>query len=455
MTLLRPLAATPRPRAEPRAADRGGLNNLDLAVWATAALVAVCVAVSLPVAVAGVGLGAYGWRIGAVILAFAMLGCVGFRLAVAMPLFIVCAPWMTAITILAALRLDQPQVWLEWARHLFMLLVGGCVFAGSQAPLGRLLLGRTMVVLFVCLLALAIPPAVTVLLDGWTWEAARRLKAETPSGLSLNSFMFLFGLVVCALWIQIGPRKTWFAAAGAFAVACVIFASRAPLAAAVIAAALVTGFSAWRGGRRLSTTGAAALAGAVLLLPLGFIVLAVATPDSALGHALAGRAQLWQISLTLFTQHPLIGAGPEALAMGVRGEINAGSFFADWQRENLFSLANGGFHNIWLDALASKGVVGFLGLLGSYFLLMRTALAGAAGGARALLFFTLLLFGRGYVEVSGLFSYENSPHDFIAFILVAWALAAALNEPAGASTPASAAEARPSRRGLMVRPHGR
>jgi len=453
---LRPFAATPRPRANAQVASHGGTQGLDLALWCVAAITAVSTAASLPKEFADIELGAYGWRVGSVVLAVAMLACARFSLSAARPLLGVFAPWMTAMTALAAIRLDQPTVWLEWLRHAYMIAVGACVFAGCRTPVGRLLLTRTVLLLLACILLLCIQPVVMMLAGGWSWEQARVLKADDPGGLRVNAVMFLFALLVAALWTQPGrPRVRLFVTA-AFLGASVLFAVRSAPISAVLAAALVAGYAVWRGHRRVSAATASLIAGAILLLPLGFILLVLSAPDSALAATLAGRAQLWRISLAVWEQAPLIGAGPDALILGVHRDLNVGTFFADWQRESLFNLMKGGFHNIWLDTLASKGLVGLAGLFASYFLLLRAGLASAAAGSRALLLITLLLFSRGYVEVSGLFSYENSPHDFVAFVLVAASLAAALGGPTEApATQVPQPARRPRRHGLQVGRHVR
>jgi O-antigen ligase len=447
---LRPFAAPDRSAAPAHARSLGGAGGHDFVLWLTAATVAATTTVSLPAQLAGLGLGAYGWRVGSLVLAAAMLAVSGYRLGAAWPLFLAMAPWMAALTAITAVHLGHPEAWLEWLRHAYMLMVGACVFAGSQTPAGRTLLARTVGLLLVGLLALSILPTLMLLETGWSWEGARLFKARSPGGLSLNTFIFMLALLVSAQWMLAGRRGALLTTAG-FLAASILFATRAPLYAAVLAAAAAGLFAYWRGGRRLSAATSALLACAILITPLIFVYLATINPGDGLARALAGRAELWRISFAVWQTHPVVGAGPDALASSLAGNVNAGQFFTDWRRESLLSLTGGGFHNIWLETLASKGLVGLVGLFGSYFLLLRLALASAAAGRNpAFLFFTLLLLSRGYVEVSGLFSYENSPHDFVAFAMIAASMAAALAEPSPAAGSTTMRPAWPRRFGWQV-----
>jgi O-antigen ligase len=453
---LRQFAASARSGSPAQGRSIGGADGNDFVIWLTAAAVAATTTVSLPAQLAGLGLGAYGWRLGSMALAAAMLACSGFRLQAAWPLFLAMTPWMAALTALTVIHLDHPAAWLEWLRHAYMLLVGACVFAGSQTPAGRTLLTRTVTLMLVGLLALSVVPAVMLLETGWTWEAARLFKARSPAGLSLNTFIFLFALLVSAQWMLAGRRLASLLTTAGFLFASILFATRAPLYAAVLAAIVAGLFAYWRSGRALSAAGSAILSCVILGVPLAFLYLVLSNPGEGVAHALAGRAQLWQISFAVWQENPVVGAGPDALASSLAGNVNAGQFFADWRRESLLSLTGGGFHNIWLETLASKGLLGLFGLFASYFLLLRLALASAAAGrSPAFLFFTLLLLSRGYVEVSGLFSYENSPHDFVAFAMIAASMAMALAEPTSAPQQQAAQPTLPRRFGWQVGRHGR
>jgi hypothetical protein len=92
-------------------------------------------------------------------------------------------------------------------------------------------------------------------------------------------------------------------------------------------------------------------------------------------------------------------------------------FRADWQFEALSNLQGGGYHSVWIQALAEGGVVLLFGLAASYWLLLRDAAAALKVSAAPFLLVMLLLI-RSFVEYSALFAKANAPLDLVTIVAI-------------------------------------
>jgi len=129
------------------------------------------------------------------------------------------------------------------------------------------------------------------------------------------------------------------------------------LVAGIVGAALFT-FSPGLGGMALALgqsarrwRGAAALGILLALLSLGLIV--VSRVSLLEGHlAPSGRVLTWQQALATWVDHPLTGAGPGALRIDVRYQLDRGG-----------TMRMSDPHNVWLSVGAQTGILGVAALL--------------------------------------------------------------------------------------------
>jgi O-antigen ligase len=408
--------------------------------WAMAAAVTLLVLASLSQGAVTSTMAGYAWRLASVMLAGALVASVAFRLRSAVTFLTIFAPWMAAMLLLLVVRLGDPRDLEEIFRHVIMLAVGACVFAGVQSATGRALITRTMWALLTAIMLISVPPALELLSNGWSWEAARYYKwINSTKGLAFNTNFFILAMLVIGLWPE---RKAalplWWAAVVTLALGSVLFATRAPPVSAAIAALFGAAYAARRRAQGPNAPQPGVLPLALLLIPFAGLIYLITHPTGFTNQLFTLRTYIWQIALVVWREAPIFGHGWDAMTAGQNDALNAPTFDLDWERITVHTLRWGGYHNIWLDTLTSKGLVGFLGLLSSYYLMLRLALAraGAAGGAPFLIVVLLLLY-RGYVEVGGPYSYQNSPLDFMAMVVLAWCAAVAV----GNFGPANAVDA--------------
>ena len=166
-----------------------------------------------------------------------------------------------------------------------------------------------------------------------------------------------------------------------------------------------------RGGA-LSLIACLALTGAFLRPRLGVVLggaslLAMAVGDAALGfpllskftHVVDTRISLWILAWEMFLDAPWLGHGPHTYRLLYTAYLESITF-PDWVRPDPWGTAVPWAHNLYLELLAERGIIGFLSffsVIGTAFVYLARALrrkdpelaALAAGCGGALLGFLL------------------------------------------------------------------
>jgi O-antigen ligase len=128
--------------------------------------------------------------------------------------------------------------------------------------------------------------------------------------------------------------------------------SMTPLASLLVTFVVIACYNHFTKRRRLSDKAAVSLISAALT-PLLFIGLGTGILQAALGKdaSLSGRTTIWQLSLPLLSEHPLLGFGYDGLFRGASNEFYVMARQMNWP----ISSAHNGYLEIALD----------LGLIGS------------------------------------------------------------------------------------------
>ena len=254
-------------------------------------------------------------------------------------------------------------------------------------------------------------------------------------GLGANSFCFAGLLAVVAAYRHSLISAMASAAAVLILVICsVLLTARAPIAAmflSCIVAALLSRGRFW-GWLRGQWSRSLAVAAVVIVVPvIGFFAAIHKIAFSDHARALAGRAALWQIAVTEAPHHMLVGTGPRTFTDVIRSSIGEGVFSSYFEKQAIYALTGGGFHNIWVNTLVERGLIGFAGLLVSFVILTAMLLRGVSE-ARPMRRFTalsvlLFILSRNFVEITGIMSYADSATDLL--VILAFALVVAPPAP--------------------------
>lgn len=200
-------------------------------------------------------------------------------------------------------------------------------------------------------------------LDPFTW--AQQFGGETTETSTLGNPNFVGGFLAivlpltAALWFtehDDNRRHVWKAAA-LIGLGLVLSFSQGGYAAAAAGAAVFAGFffsHRWRRGRLFGALAAAAIAALVL----GAVGFAMASPDAGfIPLTTQQRALWWRGALNVASEHPLVGAGPNAYA--VEG----------WHNRPTDDSLTHGFdfsddtHSVPLAFLTGAGILGLVGYL--------------------------------------------------------------------------------------------
>lgn len=358
-------------------------------------------------------------------MALALLVVLKFNIARAGPFIVIFASWLFVVAIGATARIGQADSLNELIRHIYMIGIGALTYQACGSKIGSSIVRKFIWFTLVAIAIICIASVADVMSGGWSWDKARVYKSVSlvERGIAFNSLILIMVVALVALAKSSKAAKwVWFAVFGVMLASSFLFATRAPFVSMAIAWAAV---AAYRlrirlGSQSVTRFGATALAVVGLALPLVTLALVMSDPTSPIARLGAGRMSIWQISIAVWQENPIFGAGPNAFRFGAREFLNFGSFTADYERNGILNLGGGGFHNLWLDTLASKGLVGLIGLIVSYFLLLRTGLLRAAdASATPFLVLLLILLTRSFVEVSGQYGYQNSPLDFLVMVALA------------------------------------
>lgn len=393
--------------------------------WLVAITVGILVCGSLLAPQSGAAWQASMWRGGSLVLALALVVVLKFNVARAGPFIVIFASWLFVVAIGAIARIGQTDSLNELIRHIYMIGIGALTYQACGSKIGSSIVRKFIWFTLVAIAIICIALVPDVMSGGWSWDKARVYKAVSLSerGIGFNSLILI--MVVALVTLAKSSKAVtwvWITAFGVMLASSFLFATRAPFVSMAVAWAAVAAYSLHirLGNQSVTRFGATALAVIGLALPLVALALIVSDPASPLARFGAGRIALWQISIAVWQENPIFGAGPNALMFGAQEFLNIGSFTAHYERNSILNLSGGGFHNLWLDTLASKGLIGLIGLLISYFLLLRTGLLRAAD-PQAMPFVILLfiLLTRSFVEVSGQYGYQNSPLDLVVMIAIA------------------------------------
>lgn len=369
------------------------------------------------------------WRIGVIMV---MAVCLAYRpRADDLGRFgLVFAPWLAAVLLGDLVHGDLESA-ADVAKQAFIVLFGALLYATSHNHNIRRM---GFWALFTCgavALAVCLAQVLPTLSHGWSYAAARQVKAQSyQKGFSSNSICF--GGLVAAMGCfrdELLWRPLLIAIAVLLAMCSALLTARAPVAALVLGAMGATLLAYWQPrelfGRSLGRTWlwVAATWGVVIG---SFFSLVETIAHSHIADMLAGRAALWQIGLANFTQNPVFGSGARTYTQVIRANLAHAHMTVYWEHTALYSLQGGGVHNAWLNVLTERGLVGFAGLFVSYTGLFALAIfeSGRVSFRRRLcllitLFFMLL---RGMFEISGLFSYAEGAIDALAIMVVALGL---------------------------------
>lgn len=398
-------------------------------LWFLALVAAIPIAISLVApSQSAAGWQTSAWRAGSLGLVFILGVMAQFRFKEGVRFARLFAPWMLVLLFEAVIRFGEIDAWNEVFRHTITLVIGAIVYQAAGGLYGRMLTRQTLWLVLLFVLGVCLVLAGQMIQGGWSWDRARvfKLASMREHGIAFNTLLFIAAmcLAVLAETTRMG-RWVWLSAFVVFAMASILFATRAPLISIMIGWGLAVGYRRWlaRQDARAKAASLGIVGAVILAIPLALVLMVKFYSGSVFAHFAAGRIALWKISVAEFAAHPVVGVGPNALVTGVQDFLNVGGFTQQYERDTIVELTGGGFHNLWLDTLASKGFIGFLGLFFSYFALIRSGLS-ATTSAKSVAAITLLfaLLSRSYVEVSGIMGYQNSALDFVAIVALALCL---------------------------------
>lgn len=369
------------------------------------------------------------WRLGIVLLMIACMAMSPNRQDM-VRFTVIFSPWLavTAISLLAHRDLASIADLLKQA---FIVGLGALVFGSSYNHPIRRMCFWTLITCAMLALAASLVETLPVLSHGWSFKAARELKAQSyQAGFGSNAICFAGLVAVLGCFRdELMNRRVLIATAVLLAISSFFLTARAPVAALILAAGGAWALATWRPrelfDRSLLRTWMFA-AGSWALVLAAFLSQIQNIAHSKAAEALAGRAALWQIAMASFWQNPLFGTGVRTYTDVIRSNLSQAHMTIYWERTALYSLQGGGVHNTWLNILTERGAVGFLGLFLSYTLLFAAAIyaGGKVPFQRRLIVLIALLFMllRGMFEISGLFSYAEGALDAVVMITVALSL---------------------------------
>lgn len=179
-----------------------------------------------------------------------------------------------------------------------------------------------------------------------------RLQLNSVGHVNHTAIYLAIMLTLCAAWFFTGRRKVL---AGAVAilvfVSIFVAASRAGVGVS-LGALLVLGFFWWPRARWPLAVSAGLVAVSLLLgLVAGAEVFEKQEANVQAGHLLAFRERVWSMALDSWLRHPWFGVGMDNFGLVTR------KYEEEFYR-GLFPHA----HNLYLNTLAERGIVGFIPL---------------------------------------------------------------------------------------------
>ena len=315
--------------------------------------------------------------------------------------------------------------------------------------LALLILMREPEARLIAIKGLAIVVAVVVGVTGWiyvsliptygfTYDALRVIKGVTMTDydVGLNTISYL--AVVALIGVRMAYPLSRFGTYMLFFIGLVsvfVLGSRATILALMLAWAIVWILRAmWRSSPLLGALGipliiAICAAGWMLVADYAVEIREVFGAE-ALREISVGRTDMWEAGLTMFSERPLFGWGPESWKL-VLLEFLPGS--DDRIFKVIAGLESGSFHNGFIAIAAERG--GF-GLASAVLMQIYLFWCAARVYRRRHLFdpreaqaveyvpvLVLFMFLRGLAESSGLFGNANSEVDYLTYFMASYVVA--------------------------------
>ncbi|MGK6324143.1 O-antigen ligase family protein [Sphingomonas sp. DT-51] len=379
------------------------------------------------------GVGGLAWRLGALLLV--LVACrSGLNVDAAITFAIAFVPWLAASMIEMCVFLNVDQV-SDYARQIFMVVIGAAVYAAAQSREKRAQVQIALLCAATLAAVLSTIMTIPLLQHGWSWEAVRASKNELvlTTGFGANTVCFA-GMIAALASPQTGPER--FLSRGLvafFTVLSIILGARAPIGLFFLSALIALPLSkrSWNSGRARVSQALRLSAIVIGAIVLSFLFSIPFIAHSVIADGLAGRAGLWQIGLRGWWDAPLFGHGVHTWIDIVQQNLGAADYRTMYEMQSTAALRTGGFHNVWMNTLAERGLIGLAGLYASYSLLLTRLLANLPFNRREQRFQALVLFLfvflRGFVEITGLMSYADAALD--AIVIAALAVTIASDQP--------------------------
>lgn len=375
------------------------------------------------------GAGGVAWRAGALLL-IVMAWRNRLDMTSAKQFAAIFLPWL-ASSLIAALYTLNPENIADVARQFFIVAIGAAVHTAARRESQRHEIQKTLLVAAIVTGIISILVARPLVENGWSWEAVRATKNQLieTSGFGANTVCFAGLVAACAAYRTERWRVLSLFLIILFVLLSIALAARAPMLLLAVAGLISWPLSRMKWSGLLSRTDVSFVAAAIfLMVTVGSFLLSVdCIARSTLADQLAGRSALWQIGLSGWADAPVLGNGLHSYARVLSVHLGQGTFRTAFEMRALYTLNGGAFHNIWVTVLVERGLLGMLGLYLSYSLLIRRLLLNlkflTPQGRFQALAIIMLLFLRGFVEITGLMSYGNSALDAIVIIALALMLA--------------------------------
>lgn len=357
------------------------------------------------------------WRVGQLLLVVALLvSGGGVRLYKADWRLI--SPWLFSLAVLSLFHFDTLEYWWILLRQLSLVSVFLLCLTAGETVLGWKVVRLFVQVVFAGVLLLTSLAVLPGLGSGWDWEQGRELKtaAFQDGVVQFNATLFVIALGVAALqWsrIQLVSLVTW------FVILSLASATRTPLVGFAFACSVCAflGVAGRLGRKRILKLAAVFV---LITMPLALLWHMTQHPDPEVARTLAGRLHLWQAGIQQWLNSPIAGDLTTGFHDALDNSYSRFVFLFKWESDALYELESGGFHSIWIQALANLGLIGFFGVAVSYFRLLDSSVMNR--NSTPLTFVVLLCLARSFTEYSGLFSAGRASLDLVCFVALAFVI---------------------------------
>jgi len=379
------------------------------------------------------GVGGVAWRLGCIILIiFAWV--MHADIAKGREFTALFLPWLICCIIEAAIRTMSSggtDYVADVFRQIFIVATGASVYAIAHVRAQR---SRLRLVMFAasCLTTiLSAIVAYSLVKNGWSYEAIRATKNVVIEKTGFGANLACFAGLIAALAAYDPARRSKTIVMGLIiflVLLSVLLTARAPVALLVVGALVAWGATRMAWLRRKSFKAGFIGSSIVLALIVGSFFTSIDwIAHSDIAKELAGRAALWQIGLSGWKGNQLLGTGLRTFHDVIATNLGAGTYTTAYERNSLYALESGAFHNIWVTTLGERGAIGLLGLYLTFSLLFARMIGNLKALTKHERFFAILtlsfLFLRGFVEIAGLMSYSDGAVDAIVVVAIALLIA--------------------------------